>query len=327
MKIEASQISYETEHRAANVTLTMDEIIARRPISGTNQAAGSPTKAPAGPMDSVQLSALGGLSMGSNYDDLKDLDPKQRMAWLILQAVLGQKINLMHSSSSAAPTSSNAPPAGGAGEVHREIVLHSEMEQTSFQAQGMVETADGRRIQFSAKLSMEWAFQSASATTRSVSTTDPLVVNLGGAPARISGAKIAFDLNSDGTLESVSFVAGGSGFLAVDSNGDGKVNDGRELFGPQTGNGFAELASYDADGNSWIDENDPIFSKLRIWTQDGVSTLAENGIGAISTNSASTPFALKDNANHLQANIRATGTYLSESGAAGTIQQVDLADA
>ena len=151
-------------------------------------------------------------------------------------------------------------------------------------------------------------------------------MNFRGAPARISGAKIAFDLNSDGKAEDFSFVASGSGFLAFDGNGDGKVNDGSELFGPRTGEGFAELASYDADGNGWIDANDPIVAKLRIWTRDRLSTLSEKGIGAISTTSADTPFALKDGANVLQANVRATGVYLSESGQAGTIQQVDLAE-
>jgi hypothetical protein len=45
---------------------------------------------------------------------------------------------------------------------------------------------------------------------------------------------------------------------------DGRVNDGRELFGPRTGDGFAELAAYDDDGNNWIDENDGIHDNLSI---------------------------------------------------------------
>ncbi|MDI6602302.1 MAG: hypothetical protein QME46_11105 [Thermoanaerobacteraceae bacterium] len=35
-----------------------------------------------------------------------------------------------------------------------------------------------------------------------------------------------------------------------------------------TGNGFQELMQFDDDSNSWIDENDDIFDKLRIWTKD-----------------------------------------------------------
>ncbi len=322
MRIEASQLSYVTAHHSASATVVLDETLTRTPTADTRTAT---------PVDTVQLSGRTGLSAASGYDDLNDLDPKQRLAILILESILGHKIRLMRSSScGAAPAASvpaNAPASAPTVEAHQRIELHSEVEQTSFQAQGVVETVDGRHIQFSVELNMQRAFQSSSVTVGVASTTDPLVVNLGGAPARITGAKIAFDLNSDGNAEDFSFVAAGSGFLAVDSNGDGKVNDGGELFGPRTGNGFADLAAYDADGNGWVDENDPIFTKLRVWTQDGLSTLSENGIGAISTSSAETPFALKDATNALQANVRATGIYLSEDGAAGTIQQVDLADA
>jgi hypothetical protein len=141
----------------------------------------------------------------------------------------------------------------------------------------------------------------------------------------LTGGKVSFDLNSDGVPEDISFVGAGSGFLVLDSNGDGKVNDGQELFGPQTGNGFSELAGYDSDGNGWIDEGDAVFSKLRIWTQDGLHTLPQQGIGAISTSSAETPFALKDGNGGLQGEVRGTGVFLFESGSAGTIQQVDLA--
>ena len=316
MIIEASQLLYATAHRSASATAVIDETRALR------RNPHIPAPPPAG--DTVQLSGIGGGDTQSGSDDLSDLDPKQRLAALVLQYLLGQKIRFMRASHGAPAAASNASP--GTPAARRTIEFHSEMEQTSFQAQGVVQTADGRRIEFSAALYMHREFQSASVTTSAPQTADPLVVNFGGAPASVTGAKIAFDLNSDGKLENVSFVAGGSGLLALDSNGDGQVNDGRELFGPQTGNGFAELASYDSDGNGWIDEADPIFSKLRIWTQDGLSTLADKGIGAISTAAAETPFALKDAANVLQANIRATGVYLSESGAAGTVQQVDLAE-
>jgi hypothetical protein len=119
-------------------------------------------------------------------------------------------------------------------------------------------------------------------------------------------------------------VDAGSGFLAIDRNQDGKVNDGSELFGPRTGNGFAELAAYDSDGNGWIDENDPVFSDLKVWTQGGLYSLKDMGIGAISTESVETPFAIKDSANNLQGNVRGSGVYLSEDGDAGAAEQVDL---
>ena len=41
---------------------------------------------------------------------------------------------------------------------------------------------------------------------------------------------------------------------ALDINEDGKINDGKELFGTASGNGFGDLAAYDQDNNGWIDE-------------------------------------------------------------------------
>ena len=204
--------------------------------------------------------------------------------------------------------------------------MHSEAERTSFAAQGSVQTADGRNISFSAQFTMQRQYQSKTVTTAADNATqDPLIVNFGGGPAQLTGAKIAFDLNGDGKPETVSFVAGGSGFLVLDRNADGKVNDGTEMFGPQSGNGFAELAAYDSDGNGWIDENDPVFSQLQIWSQDGLSSLSDKGVGAIATSSVATPFAIKDSSNALEGNVVSSGVYLSENGLAGTVQQVDLA--
>ena len=83
-------------------------------------------------------------------------------------------------------------------------------------------------------------------------TPDPVV--------KREGWGVEYDLHesySDGRKDNISFVQPGSGFLAVDKNNDGKINNGKELFGPNTGNGFDELAKYDSDGNQWIDESDP----------------------------------------------------------------------
>lgn len=120
------------------------------------------------------------------------------------------------------------------------------------------------------------------------------------------------------------------GFLALDKNGDGKINDGAELFGPSTGSGFAELAQYNEDGNNWIDENDSIYERLRIWSRDAAGNdyllaLGEKGIGAIFVGSVETMFQLKDPSNTLLGQTMSTGIYLREDGQAGTVQQIDLA--
>lgn len=46
---------------------------------------------------------------------------------------------------------------------------------------------------------------------------------------------------------------------------NGKIDDGSELFGARTGNGFNELAKYDSDNNHFIDAGDPVFSNLAFY--------------------------------------------------------------
>jgi hypothetical protein len=159
---------------------------------------------------------------------------------------------------------------------------------------------------------------------------DPLVINFDGKAAELSGKRFAFDLDADGMSESIGALVSSSGFLAIDNNGDGRINDGSELFGTRSGNGFADLAAFDGDGNLWLDEADAAFTSLRIWQRDGagqdtLSTLRDRGVGALYLGSTETPFALNDNENRSLAQIRASGIYLREDGSAGTLQQVDLA--
>ncbi|MBO4505825.1 MAG: hypothetical protein J5728_05320, partial [Lachnospiraceae bacterium] len=161
----------------------------------------------------------------------------------------------------------------------------------------------------------------------------PLVINLDGNPATVSDQKFYFDIDADGIEDYVSLPSAGSGMLAIDNNGDGKINDGSELFGPTGGNAFAELAEYDSDGNGWIDEADAIFSALKIWKieDDGTErlvSLKDSGVGAICLNHVVTDFSLKDAmTNATDAVIRSTGLFLFEDGTAGTAQQLDLATA
>ena len=65
--------------------------------------------------------------------------------------------------------------------------------------------------------------------------TDPLVINLDTNVASVTDQKFLFDLDADGTMDQISFEGEGSGFLALDRNGDGTINDGTELFGTQSG--------------------------------------------------------------------------------------------
>ena len=82
---------------------------------------------------------------------------------------------------------------------------------------------------------------------------DPLVINLDGNIAELSDQTFLFDLDGDGEMDEISELSAKSGFLALDKNGDGTINDGTELFGTRSGNGFQDLSAYDTDHNGFID--------------------------------------------------------------------------
>lgn len=208
-----------------------------------------------------------------------------------------------------------------------------EHEKTAFKADGIVRTADGREINFGVTVEMSRSFcqKHEELTQVSYIMTDPLVINLDTNIGSVTEQKFLFDIDADGKEESISFAGEGSGFLALDKNGDGRINDGSELFGTQSGNGFKDLAEYDGDGNGWIDEADDIFKDLKIWTKDAdgndrLISLKEAGVGAIYLGNVFTEFSLnRVENNQTDAVIRNTGIYLKEDGGVGTIQHIDLA--
>jgi hypothetical protein len=233
----------------------------------------------------------------------------------------------------------NAAPVTG-GQPYRIIATeteffasHYESESLRYEAKGLVKTADGRSISVDVGLNMSRElFMSVRGSEQTVELqkfTDPLVINFSGTAASLTERKFEFDLDADGRLDSISFAAENNGFLALDKNGDGRIGDGSELFGPQSGSGFGELRAYDSDGNGWIDENDDVFSKLRVFSKDenGVDllfTLREADVGAIYLGDISTNYTLGD-AGRTDGMLRSTSIFLKESGGAGLISHIDLA--
>lgn len=212
-------------------------------------------------------------------------------------------------------------------------VNYYEQEQTSFTAQGIAQTEDGRRIEFDVSLEMSRTFveyTSVSVPNMASVLMDPLVINVDAGVTSLSRQQFRFDLDADGTEEEIAMPTAGSAFLALDRNGDGRINNGSELFGAKTGDGFGELRRYDTDGNGWIDENDAVYQKLRVWyrKEDGTDELVDlkkADVGAIFLGEQRTEFALTGQMGQTQAQIRSTGVFLKESGGVGTIQHVDLA--
>jgi len=210
---------------------------------------------------------------------------------------------------------------------------YEETENTTFSTQGTVRCADGREINFNLNVEMSRSFQEyyeENVTIAQVNLCDPLVINLEGNVAEVSDQTFYFDIDADGIEDQISRLIASSGFLALDKNEDGVINDGSELFGTKSGDGFADLAAYDEDGNGFIDEGDSIWKKLKIWVMDETGnkqlySLSEKGVGAICLMNAGTDFSMTGENNQVNGVIRKTGFFLYENGNAGTVQHVDMA--
>ncbi len=208
---------------------------------------------------------------------------------------------------------------------------HQEIENTQFHAEGVVHTQDGKEIDIEIALQMSRHFQSSESISIRAGDAlkDPLVLNFEGRAADLTQTKYSFDIDADGREDQISFVGPQSGFLALDRNNDGEINDGTELFGAISGDGFADLAAYDLDHNQWIDENDSIFDNLRIWSKDAdgkdhLAALGDRNVGAIYLGHVSTEFKIADAGNQQLGQVRETGIFLEENGNVGTVQKIDL---
>jgi hypothetical protein len=283
---------------------------------------------------------------GCDNGELSDgMDDQVSMMKLLVENMIGRKINIHGFSRighERAKSKENIPEQSANNQSEQKLgwgieydfhESYTETESTSFSAQGIIQTSDGRKINFTVNLEMSREYsQETSLSYRAGDAVqkDPLVINFTGSAAELTNAKFAFDLDIDGTQDNISFLQPGSGFLVLDNNQDGIVNDGSELFGPGTGDGFSELAKYDEDHNNWIDENDSIYSRLSVWTKnesgtDQLSSLQEKSVGAIYLSNISTLFDLKDSDNQLKGQVAATGIYADEDGSIKTVQHLNIA--
>ena len=167
---------------------------------------------------------------------------------------------------------------------------------------------------------------------------DPLVIDLGKQGIELTDVEngVHFDLDKNELAEKTAWIGTEDGFLVLDRNGNGIIDNGGELFGDQVvmsngvtaSTGFEALAdlddnaneSEDSIGDGVIDEKDAEFSNLRVWVDkdhDGITdegelkTLEELGITSISL----------DHTNKNEVDTE-TGTIITESSVVNFIDGI-----
>lgn len=278
------------------------------------------------------------------------LTPNLRVALALIEALTGRPVQLLTSrdlagepasapggTDLAGPAPAPMRPEGAVGGPAWEVRLDAyhrreEFEQTIVTASASVTTSDGMRRQLDLELRMSRHVVEEQLVSLRLAgggePVDPLIVTLGPDLARFGSDSLSFDLDLDGSPDTVRLTAGRSAYLVEDRDGSGTITDGSELFGPRTGDGFAELAAHDVDGNGWIDAADPIYHRLALAVADGsggvrLRSLADAGVAAIGVTSVASPFLITDAAGPV-GQVQATGLVLLASGKVGTVQHVDL---
>ncbi|NVZ70293.1 S8 family serine peptidase [Pseudomonas costantinii] len=159
---------------------------------------------------------------------------------------------------------------------------------------------------------------------------DPLLLDLTGNGVHMTDIRdgVLFDTDHSGTVKRTGWADRTTGMLVID-DGSGQVKDVSQMFSEYYGgkvgvngaagearfkDGFAALASEDANKDGVIDQNDPIWSKLRVWvdgTHDAkvdageLKTLAELGITQINVRATTAPQGVERDGNR----VLATGSF------------------
>ncbi|WP_373973787.1 hypothetical protein NT239_08960 [Chitinibacter sp. SCUT-21] len=288
---------------------------------------------------SLAVSANPGPSFAQMIEQIKDerrssaapperadegLSAKRRRFQTLLELLFGEPHRC--SSTLALPSLSSAPlpSVDSLPQLQLTSIRHvRESESCSMNGNGNVCLADGSQRQFSVGFALYRSATFSAVSLGSAVLRDPLVVDFGSPSMALQPHKFDFDLNADGVAEAVRFPQ--AEMLFLDRNGNGKVDNGHELFGALSGDGFAELAQLDGDANGWIDAQDTVFNELKLWRggQIALRSLNDAGVGALAVRAVATPMSEKL-ADTVLAQLKASSVWLGESGGVGTIRQIDL---
>jgi len=109
----------------------------------------------------------------------------------------------------------------------------------------------------------------------------PIAIDLDGDGVEtisIGQSGIDFDVTGDGVAERTGWLSPDDAFLVMDRNGNKKIDGVNEMFGGlNRGDGFAELALLDSNGDGVINKKDKDFSSLRLWQDKNSNGTTDKG--------------------------------------------------
>ena len=192
--------------------------------SAASQQAATPPTPPAG-------------NVGKEQDGIPDdgLDNRQRLIKLMIEAMLGHEIELpkpIKPSEEGGDGVTQGDAAAQAAEPDHLVEVTDtllQQEQLNVVASASVATQDGQSLQLDLGFILDWRQLDISKRRTTLNALkDPLVLSLDGKIAGLTDARVKFDIDQDGKEDSLPGLSEGSGFVALDRNGNGTIDDGGE---------------------------------------------------------------------------------------------------
>ncbi len=283
---------------------------------------------------------------GAEEDELPIEDLRLLVLAILLEAVTGHRFEFIDTDdletdseameqieeAAAMQKAARQEPDGRAGWGLRIDVeeVWERHERQRFQVHASLKTEDGRELQVDLDVLQRRFERSRRSWQLRVGDVmqDPLVLDFFEPGIQVADDRLSVDLDLDGTPDTLHHLGSRSPYLVDDRDGDGSVTDGSELFGPQSGNGYAELRALDTDGNGFVDSADPAWDRLHVWMhRDGTSelmALSDRGVGALYVGDVEAPFRLVDATGERKAQQQAMSFWIGEDGTAGTTRRVDV---
>jgi VCBS repeat-containing protein len=158
--------------------------------------------------------------------------------------------------------------------------------------------------------------------------TSPIVLDLnndGIHTITLGESQDTFDLLNTGTAIRSGWLSPEDGFLALDRNRNGIIDDRSELFGGSLGDGFALLKALDGNRDGQIDAHDDAYAELKVWQDKNGNHVTDAGelfsLSDFDIVSLNTGYAIRPEQQH--------GNWLLERSTATKADgsQIQMADA